>query len=185
MKDNAREGEARRNNNRKKRRRPDAPVQAHHAQGSDSGKKKAQAKKPQKSKKSVFVALVNEARLERRPVGNVQRLKWVAPELPKVDLEPEICVLCEKPIDEFATVVSDHESGRPAHFDCAVNRIAEREHLEEGDRVGYIGGGRFGIIKFDNPGDPKKFKIKKILEWEKKGDRSKWRTALSEHFSGT
>ena len=72
-----------------------------------------------------------------------------------------------------------------AHFDCTITRIAETETLSKGDVVAYIGGGRFGVVHFNNPGELKKFTIKKILEWENKDNRSEWRMKVSEHYSIT
>ncbi|MCL1930640.1 MAG: hypothetical protein FWF55_02405, partial [Treponema sp.] len=75
--------------------------------------------------------------------------------------------------------------GKPVHFDCIINRIIERENLENGDAVSYIGGGRFGIVHFNNPPDTRDFKIKKVFEWENKETRSEWRVTLHEHYSVT
>jgi hypothetical protein len=73
----------------------------------------------------------------------------------------------------------------PVHFDCVVARIAEAEALESGDSVTYIGGGRFGIVHFSSPGDPQRFRIKKILEWEDRETRPEWRGDISDHYSLT
>jgi len=71
------------------------------------------------------------------------------------------------------------------HFDCAINKIIEEEVLERGDTVSYIGGGRFGIIHYNNPPDIRDFKIRKVLELENKEDRSEWRVAISDYFTIT
>ncbi|MCL2191208.1 MAG: hypothetical protein FWB79_04405 [Treponema sp.] len=128
---------------------------------------------------------MNEAKFTRKRPGSVNRPKWAPPQSPALDLAPALCILCDKPIREFSTALCDPDTGKPAHFDCTVNRIVERERLEKGDSVGYIGGGRFGIIHFTNPQNPRKFTIKKIFEWEKNESRSEWRVALCEHFSVT
>jgi hypothetical protein len=95
------------------------------------------------------------------------------------------------------TAIADRDSGEPVHFECAAARIAEGETLEKGDAVTYLGGGRFGVVHF--PGmirdalrggrrggdeyDTKNFRIKKIVEWENKEDRSPWRKNIGDHFS--
>jgi hypothetical protein len=71
------------------------------------------------------------------------------------------------------------------HFDCVIERITGGESLEPGDAVAYIGGGRFGVVHFNNLPDTKDFKIKKILEWEDKENRAEWRKTISDHFSMT
>jgi hypothetical protein len=81
--------------------------------------------------------------------------------------------------------VADRNSGEPVHFDCIIARISEGELLEQGDAVSYIGGGRFGIVHFNDPRDIQNFKIKKILEWEDKENRAEWRRSISDHYSVT
>ena len=83
------------------------------------------------------------------------------------------------------TAISDPETGKPVHFECVMNRLTDRECLETGDAISYIGGGRFGLIHYNNPQDIRDFSIKKIYEWEKKENRSEWRISISDHFSVT
>jgi hypothetical protein len=85
----------------------------------------------------------------------------------------------------MAAALNDKFSGAPVHFDCVIARIGENEALEKGDAVTYIGGGRFGVVHFNNPQDTKNFKVKKILEWEDKENRALWRRDISDHYSLT
>ena len=176
MKGSGKGGEARKGRKKPPRRREAAQPQGrgHSGEGSKG-----------KGKKSAITALANEGKFVRKRTGSVQRLKWVPPQPPALSLQPEPCVWCEKQIKDMSTAITDPITGKPAHFDCTISRIAERETLEKGDAVGYIGGGRFGVLHFSNPQNLKKFKIKKILEWEKNEGRSDWRVALCEHFSVT
>jgi hypothetical protein len=83
----------------------------------------------------------------------------------------------------MSQAISDRESGEPVHFDCALERIGKAEILDKGDVLSYIGGGRFGIVHYTNPQDPKSFSIKKIIEWEVKETRAEWRGAIGERYS--
>ena len=142
--------------------------------------------KPKKSRKAVIAAVLNDGKFVRKRSESAARLKWVPPKPLALDLRPVDCPWCGKPIKEFSTAIADRESGRPVHFECAVARLSETERLAGGDALGYIGGGRFGVIGFDDEQNPKKkIRIKKILEWENTETRSQWRTALCEHFSIT
>jgi len=153
--------------------------------GRGGGGGEALAKGRSKSRRSVITAVVNEGKFIRKRAGNVNRPKWAAPEAPALALPALACVWCEKPIRELSTAVCDPETGKAGHFDCAVNRLAETERLDKDDKVIYIGSGRFGVIGFANPQNPKKFKIKKVLEWETAETRSEWRVNLCDHFSVT
>jgi hypothetical protein len=182
MKGNGKEADPRRNRKKHQKKRDGAQSQNRHAQAASSGEA---PKNKGKNKKSTIAALMSEARLVRKKPNPAPRLKWEAPNPPAVDLQPQQCIWCDKAISDFSTAICDPETGKPVHFDCAVSRIGERENLEKGDVIGYIGGGRFGVINFAAAQNQKKFKIKKVLEWEKKEARSQWRVALSEHFSVT
>jgi hypothetical protein len=96
-----------------------------------------------------------------------------------------LCTWCGKAIKDITTAIADPDTGKPVHFDCVIDSIIGNERLESGDTVSYIGGGRFGIIHFNNPPDARDFRIKKVLEWENKENRSEWRMSISDHFSET
>jgi hypothetical protein len=140
---------------------------------------------PKNDKKNADFSADNGGRPEKKRGDLIERPKWSPPKPPALSLPSISCARCGKPIKEMSTAVSEPAGGKPVHFDCAINRIMEEEVLEKGDTVSYIGGGRFGIIHYNNPPDIRDFKIKKILEWENKDNRSEWRGAISDHFTIT
>jgi hypothetical protein len=121
---------------------------------------------------------------KNRP-GFHDRPHWTPPRHPADPLPIPDCPYCGKPIRDISQAIADRESGAPVHFDCVVARITEAETLEGGDSVTYIGGGRFGIVHFSDPGDPQRFRVKKILEWESRESRPEWRGNVSDHYSLT
>jgi hypothetical protein len=125
------------------------------------------------------------ARYEKNRGGLFERPRWVPPVLSADPLPVPDCPYCGKPIKDISAAVADKGTGEPVHFDCIIARIAEGETLETGDTVTYIGGGRFGVVHFDNPAESKNFTIKKILEWEDKEHRAEWRDSISDHYSVT
>jgi len=136
-------------------------------------------------KKPVDFSPISEGKADKRRGGLFDRPKWVPPSPPPAPLPTASCAWCDKPIKDISTALSEPETGKPVHFDCIINRIIERENLENGDTVSYIGGGRFGVIHFNNPPDTRDFKIKKIYEWENREIRSEWRVTICDHFSAT
>jgi hypothetical protein len=136
-------------------------------------------------KKMIDFSPISEGKLERRRGGLFDRPKWVPPVPSSDPLPAASCAWCDKPIKDISLAISEPDTGKPVHFECVINRIIERETLENGDTVSYIGGGRFGIVHFNNPPDTRDFTIKKIFEWENKENRSDWRVTISEHFSIT
>jgi len=136
-------------------------------------------------KKTADFLPINEGKLERRRGGLFDRPKWVPPVPPSDPLPAASCAWCDKPIKDISLAISEPDTGKPVHFECVINRIIERENLENGDTVSYIGGGRFGVVHFNNPPDTRDFTIKKIFEWENKEHRADWRVTISEHFSVT
>ena len=136
-------------------------------------------------KKAVDLSFSGEGKFEKKRGSQHERPKWVPPKPPAVSLPAASCAWCGKPIKDISTAISEPDSGKPVHFDCVIDRIIEREILETGDTVSYIGGGRFGIVHFNNPPDTRDFTIKKIFEWENKENRSEWRVTMSDYFSVT
>jgi hypothetical protein len=140
---------------------------------------------PKNGKKPADFSMENGGKFEKRRGGFVERLKWVPPKPPAFTPPSAVCAWCGKPIKEISSAISEPVSGKPVHFDCAISRINEEEVLERGDTVSYIGGGRFGIIHYNNPSDIRDFRIKKILEWENRENRSEWRVLISDYFTLT
>jgi len=128
--------------------------------------------------------LFSDGRFERERLP-YERLRWSAPTLPANPITTPECPWCGKQIKDITTAVSDRDTGIPVHFDCVLARIAEMEKLELNDTVCYIGGGRFGIVHYNNPPDTRDFTIKKIFEWEPKEHNYPWRRPISEYFSLT
>jgi len=126
-----------------------------------------------------------EGKFEKSRMSLQERPRWTAPVLPANPITTPECPWCGKQIKEITTAISDKNTGRPVHFDCVIARIAELEALETNETVCYIGGGRFGIIHYNNPPDTRDFTIKKIYEWEIKDANNEWRRPISEYFSLT
>lgn len=94
-----------------------------------------------------------------------------------------VCPKCQKPIQDLSQAIADKTSGTPIHFDCALEILLAEEKLGPGDKLTYIGQGRFGVLNFPNVHDMKHFTIKKIIEWEEKDKRSSWRNEMSDLYS--
>ena len=122
---------------------------------------------------------------EKNRSGLYDRPRWIPPQRPTDPLPSPDCPYCGKPVRDISQAIADRASGAPVHFDCVIARITEAEALESGDSITYIGGGRFGIVRFSDPGDPQRFRIKKILEWENRENRPEWRGNVSDHYSLT
>jgi hypothetical protein len=139
-----------------------------------------------------------------------ERLHWTPPKLSDEPLPQPECTYCGKPIQDISAAIQDKSSGAPVHFDCMISRLSETETLEKGDVISYIGGGRFGIVHFNEaelrysepnrggqrasewrPSPPgiqesnRVFLIKKIFELEDKEIRADWRSGIADHYSVT
>jgi len=149
-----------------------------------SGRRDESQKRDKQDKKKHDDLLV-DGKFERNRMSLHERPRWIAPVLPANPITTPECPWCGKQIKDIATAISDKETGRPVHFDCVLARIMQMENLDQNDSVCYIGGGRFGIVHYNNPPDTRDFTIKKILEWEAKEINNEWRRPISEYFSIT
>jgi hypothetical protein len=117
--------------------------------------------------------------------GGASRPKWSPVKPSATPLPVSDCPLCGKPIKDIAAALPDRASGTPVHFDCILAKITEAETQEPGDVVSYIGGGRFGVLHYQNSQDIRSFRIKKIIEWEDKENRAIWRKPIADRYSIT
>jgi len=150
----------------------------------------------QKNDKKYNDIIFTEGKFEKAR-QNTDRLFWTAPVLPVNPITTPDCPWCGKQITDIATAISDKDTGLPVHFDCVLARIKEEwkninqmsvpvtEKAEANESVCYIGGGRFGVVHYNNYPDTGSFTIKKIFEWEVKDINIEWRRPISEYFSIT
>ena len=101
----------------------------------------------------------------------------------KAEHQGYVCSVCGKNIEDLTTALTNRGNSDPIHFDCAIEILSKEEKLSEGDKITYIGQGRFGILNFPNVHDMKHFTIKKIIDWEKKEEKDEWRSAMAELYS--
>jgi hypothetical protein len=130
-------------------------------------------------------ALLIDGKFERNKTSLYDRPKWTAPVQPENPITTPDCPWCGKPIKEIITAISDKDTGQPLHFDCVLERMTASVTLEANDTVCYIGGGRFGVVHYNNPPDTRDFTIKRILEWEVKDNSQEWRRPICEYYSIT
>jgi len=114
---------------------------------------------------------------KRTQQASTERPKWIPPKLNIDPLPVPDCPICNKPIRDLLSAISDRNTGAPAHFDCVAAKIAGAENLEKGDTITSQDRGT-------TPGN-REFRIKKIIEWENKDKRAEWRSLISEHYSVT
>ncbi len=128
------------------------------------------------NRKKSFV--FNKGLYENSELEN-ERLKTIQ----EVKAREIVCPYCNQPITDIASAMADKASGKPIHFDCALEKVRENEPVGENEKIAYIGQGRFAVLFFENPRDQRKFSIKKIIEWETRDQKSDWRDELSGLYS--
>jgi hypothetical protein len=119
---------------------------------------------------------------DKRARGFYDGPKWTPAKKPDEPIPEIICSLCGDPIPDLASAICGREGDEVFHFDCIAAKLKERETLGVGDSLTYIGGGRFGVVHHDSP---KKFTIKKIIEWDMREERVPWRKLVADYYSST
>ncbi len=113
------------------------------------------------------------AREEQENIESIKHFKQNMPECPR----------CHKPITELSSALAEKGTGEPVHFDCVLEYLQSKEKLMPGQKISYIGQGRFAILYFPNVNDPKNFTIERIIEWEERDKKYEWRTQMASLFS--
>ena len=92
------------------------------------------------------------------------------------------CSICNNPIRDVSAAVTDQETEKPAHFDCILKKLSERETLESQEKVIYLGSGSFGVVSIVNN---KKFEIIRKIKYEDAEERIEWRKDMRFQFPET
>lgn len=103
--------------------------------------------------------------------------------IPKRDYEP--CPVCGEAITYVFSAIAHESDGRPAHIECVVKELSERESLASGERVVYLGKGNFGVVsKQPKVEDGKKrFNVVRRIQYEAGSEMPEWRRELSPGIS--
>ncbi len=92
------------------------------------------------------------------------------------------CAICRQNIRDALTAIVMSEDGAAAHFDCVVKKLSDEEELRSREKICYLGGGEFGIVRF-NSADSKKFTIRKRIRLESAEYDPEWRKSISNGLS--
>jgi len=134
----------------------------------DVSNKKKDSEQPQHSNTTKNNTPYNNRSNSRRR----RRTKSSPNRFPKEPVTYEICPLCEKPIRDPHTAILEKESQKKAHFDCIINLLKQQLLLEENEKIYYLGGGSFGIIRERKTKNRLNFFIRKRIQYEER-DKSK------------
>ncbi|MDC7219264.1 MAG: hypothetical protein PQJ59_04950 [Spirochaetales bacterium] len=87
------------------------------------------------------------------------------------------CSICGEPIKDITSALSLQGEGIPAHFDCVLAQVRERETHEEGEIIIYLGQGDFGVV---NEEDYQKGKLTIVRKfpYEHPENREDWRKKM-------
>ncbi|MCF6335855.1 MAG: hypothetical protein L3J12_08950 [Spirochaetales bacterium] len=89
------------------------------------------------------------------------------------------CPICGQSVKFLLTAISVGEENNPAHFDCVLKSISEKEELGPREKITYIGNGDFAIVT-GKPG--KDIKIRKKIQFENKELKGDWRKRISRNL---
>ncbi len=120
----------------------------------------------------------------RDPAGAVPSAPAVRPAASDASAGAEFaCPVCSRAVHDLYTAIAYGDGMVPAHFDCILSLLGEREQFSSGERLCYLGGGSFGIVQTRpargkrNGNDGSLF-IRKRIEFEEKDAAPEWRQEL-------
>lgn len=87
-------------------------------------------------------------------------------EVPQVVEPRPSCSICGQPIESIIEAISEPDGGL-SHFDCVLEKLREREHVQEPDSISYIGHGNFAVVTKDEEG---RYSIKYRIQYESNDD---------------
>jgi hypothetical protein len=88
------------------------------------------------------------------------------------------CPLCGKPVRDAVSALCYGQDRAPAHFDCVLESLRSRWNLAPDERLCYLGGGAFGVIRSPQGEGHAPFSIRERVPYEAEPDRPEWRVRL-------
>ena len=94
------------------------------------------------------------------------------------------CPVCGKGVRDLLTALAYGDERKPAHFDCILKVIGEKEELLPREKLIYLGAGSFGIVKFrsSSGGSSPRFAVRKRIQLEEKEEKLEWRREISRNI---
>ncbi|MCX7024549.1 MAG: hypothetical protein NT080_08005 [Spirochaetes bacterium] len=123
----------------------------------------------------------NNRRFGHRRFGN-QGSRTENREERKTREPPAQCTACGKPIFDLSSALAGSENGAPLHFDCALQKVGEREALGPREKIVYIGAGNFAVVEFRDQSETT-FDIKRKISFERKDLPCEWRRGMSSRIA--
>ncbi|MDR1784947.1 MAG: hypothetical protein LBR23_00550 [Spirochaetaceae bacterium] len=143
--------------------------------GWDRRKNAADRRKPKNEPKIPFNKEISES-LQQSMAENTRAIR-------EFKRTKTLCARCGKEIENIAEALCDRKTGEPVHFDCVLSLLIEQEPLNPGERIVYIGQGKFAVAKQSDP-PGKTFNISRTIEWENEtAGPAPWRKEISALFS--
>ena len=91
---------------------------------------------------------------------------------------PPNCTICGKMVFDLTSAMALPEDGSPVHFDCALQKAGEQEHIGKNEKIIYVGSGNFAVVEFtDQTGGS--FDIKRRISYEQKEQICEWRKKMT------
>jgi len=117
-----------------------------------------------------------------KPQGVARPAKPARPARPSISLKPLVrevadCPICGEPIKDITSALSLRDGAGPAHFDCVLNQIREKERLNPGEAVIYLGKGDFGVVQ-DEEYQKGNLQIIRKIAYEQLENREEWRLKM-------
>jgi hypothetical protein len=77
-------------------------------------------------------------------------------------------------VEDLVHALVHPDSEDPAHFECVLSAIREREQLEPGEQICYVGGGVFAIVRAGR--GRRSVRIRKRIPYESESSQPQWRS---------
>ncbi len=94
-------------------------------------------------------------------------------------IEYKKCPICGKAVKSMLTAIAVNEEMDPAHFDCVIKQITDKENIGKGEKVTYLGNGTFAVIKIKSGSRGTSFTVIKKIQYEDKEKQVEWRKKIS------
>lgn len=86
------------------------------------------------------------------------------------------CCYCHEPIREMSLAIDVPDFTEPAHFDCVLSHLKDRENLQPKEEIVYMGNRKFAVVVYKTPNT---FDVIREIPFEDNRDFKPWRNEFS------
>jgi len=87
------------------------------------------------------------------------------------------CSICGEIIEDVTSAMCSPTGEEPAHFDCIIKQLSEKEELKENELIVYLGSNHFAVVQKEDY-NKRQINIIRTIDFHRIEEREEWRIKM-------